>query len=115
MQASTIISIILLALIAGGFVYYSSQSKPNTMEQTTPQPTIEPTQQPVEQSSVAPITGANSTVILKTNKGDITIELNMDKAPISAGNFLKLAQAGFYNGVKFHRVIAGFMMSLLTG
>ncbi|MEO6078102.1 MAG: peptidylprolyl isomerase [Candidatus Andersenbacteria bacterium] len=101
MQASTIISIILLALIAGGFVYYSLQPKPKTMEQTTPQAT--------EQPSTAPMAG-NATVTLKTNKGDIEIQLDMDKAPVSAGNFLKLAKDGFYNGVKFHRVIAGFMI-----
>ena len=52
----------------------------------------------------------NHMVILKTNKGDITIELFMDKTPITAGNFLKLAQEGFYNGTKFHRVIKGFMI-----
>ena len=52
----------------------------------------------------------NPIVILKTTKGDIAIELFMDKMPITAGNFLKLAQEGFYDGVKFHRVIKGFMI-----
>lgn len=52
----------------------------------------------------------NPVVTLKTNKGDITIELFMDKTPITAGNFLKLAQDGFYNETKFHRVIQGFMI-----
>ena len=46
----------------------------------------------------------------KTNKGDITLELFMDKTPITAGNFVKLVREGFYNGTKFHRVIAGFMI-----
>ncbi|MBI2098364.1 MAG: peptidylprolyl isomerase [Candidatus Wildermuthbacteria bacterium] len=49
-------------------------------------------------------------VTLKTNKGDITLELFMDKTPITAGNFVKLAKEGFYNGTKFHRVIAQFMI-----
>lgn len=53
---------------------------------------------------------ANPTATVHTNKGDITLELFMDKAPITAGNFLKLAGEGFYNGTKFHRVIAGFML-----
>ncbi len=52
----------------------------------------------------------NPTVVLKTNKGDIEIELFMDKMPITAGNFLKLSKEGFYNGTKFHRVINGFMI-----
>lgn len=48
-------------------------------------------------------------VVLHTNKGDITIQLD-PAMPITAGNFLKLAQSGFYNGVIFHRVIDGFMI-----
>jgi cyclophilin family peptidyl-prolyl cis-trans isomerase len=50
-----------------------------------------------------------NTVTLKTNKGNITIELSADK-PLTTQNFLKLAQSGFYDGVRFHRVIAGFMI-----
>ncbi|MEK7877798.1 MAG: peptidylprolyl isomerase, partial [Pseudomonadota bacterium] len=42
----------------------------------------------------------------KTNKGDITIELMKGDAPNTVANFVKLAEEGFYNGVKFHRVIA---------
>ncbi|MBP9759737.1 MAG: peptidylprolyl isomerase [Candidatus Pacebacteria bacterium] len=52
----------------------------------------------------------NTTVVMKTNKGDITIELFTKDMPITAGNFLKLAQENFYDGVKFHRVIDGFMI-----
>lgn len=52
----------------------------------------------------------NPMVTLQTNKGDIKIELFLDKAPITAGNFLKLAKEGFYDSTKFHRVIAGFMI-----
>lgn len=47
--------------------------------------------------------------ILKTNKGDIEIMLD-DRTPKTTENFVKLAQSGFYNGVKFHRVIKGFMI-----
>ena len=49
-------------------------------------------------------------ITLKTNKGDIEIALNADKAPISAENFLKYAKEGQYNGTIFHRVIPGFMI-----
>lgn len=48
-------------------------------------------------------------IILKTTKGDITIELAADM-PITAGNFEKLVSEGFYNGVIFHRVIPNFMI-----
>ncbi len=48
-------------------------------------------------------------VKLETNKGNITIELYSDM-PITAGNFEKLVNQGFYNGVIFHRVIDRFMI-----
>src|SRR3989344_4452632 len=48
-------------------------------------------------------------VLLRTNMGDIILELN-PAMPITAGNFEKLVSQGFYDGVIFHRVIAGFMI-----
>ena len=48
-------------------------------------------------------------VLLKTTKGDITIELYNDM-PVTAGNFEKLVKQGFYDGVIFHRVIPNFMI-----
>lgn len=48
--------------------------------------------------------------LMKTNMGDITIELYNDSRPVTAGNFSKLAQEGFYDGIKFHRVIEGFVI-----
>lgn len=49
-------------------------------------------------------------VTLKTNQGDITLELYGKQVPNTVDNFVKLSQAGFYNNVKFHRVIKGFMI-----
>ncbi len=51
-----------------------------------------------------------SQAILHTNMGDITIALDKKNTPATAENFAKLAASGFYNGTKFHRVIAGFMI-----
>ncbi len=48
-------------------------------------------------------------ITFKTNLGDIKIELDFDKAPISAKNFQQYVEDGFYNGTVFHRVIKGFM------
>ena len=45
-----------------------------------------------------------------TNRGTIHIQLNDDKVPKTCANFEKLANEGFYNGLKFHRVIADFMV-----
>lgn len=49
-------------------------------------------------------------VTLHTTKGDIELELFEQLAPNTVANFLKLAREGFYDGTKFHRVIAGFMI-----
>jgi peptidyl-prolyl cis-trans isomerase B (cyclophilin B) len=51
-----------------------------------------------------------STVKLETSKGDITIELNADKAPVTVENFLNYVNDGFYDGTIFHRVIPNFMI-----
>lgn len=48
--------------------------------------------------------------IFHTNHGDITLELLSNDAPKTVENFKKLAGEGYYNGTKFHRVIAGFMI-----
>ncbi|MEQ8409149.1 MAG: peptidylprolyl isomerase [Gammaproteobacteria bacterium] len=49
-------------------------------------------------------------IVFNTNKGAITIELDFDKAPNSAANFLQYAKDGFYDGTIFHRVIDNFMI-----
>lgn len=49
-------------------------------------------------------------VKLSTNFGDITLELNAEKAPITVANFLQYVGSGFYDGVIFHRVINDFMI-----
>ncbi|NOQ13641.1 MAG: peptidyl-prolyl cis-trans isomerase [Methyloprofundus sp.] len=48
-------------------------------------------------------------VKLQTTLGDIVIELNSQKAPVTVSNFLKYVETGFYNGTTFHRIIPGFM------
>jgi cyclophilin family peptidyl-prolyl cis-trans isomerase len=53
---------------------------------------------------------ANPTATLKTSLGDIEIELFADKMPETAGNFIRLAKEGFYDGLHFHRVIKNFMV-----
>ncbi|OEE57077.1 cyclophilin [Enterovibrio norvegicus] len=49
-------------------------------------------------------------IIFSTNFGDIEIELDMDKAPVTSKNFLKYCEEGFYDNTIFHRVIKGFMI-----
>lgn len=49
-------------------------------------------------------------VALKTNMGEIVLELNQEKAPKSVANFLQYVKSGYYKGTIFHRVIDGFMI-----
>ena len=49
-------------------------------------------------------------VKLNTNHGDITLELNAEKAPLTVENFLQYVREGFFTNTLFHRVIDGFMI-----
>ena len=52
----------------------------------------------------------NPKVLLETNHGDITIELNEEKAPITVKNFISYVEKKFYDNTIFHRIIDGFMI-----
>ncbi len=54
--------------------------------------------------------GSGLVAVFETSKGQIRIELFAEDAPLTVANFVNLAQRGFYNGLKFHRVIANFMI-----
>lgn len=60
--------------------------------------------------SLSLVSQATETVIIETSVGDITLELDDQKAPASVENFLAYAVSGFYNGTIFHRVIKDFMI-----
>lgn len=49
-------------------------------------------------------------VTIETNKGNIVLQLFNDKTPRTVENFVNLTKKGFYNGIKFHRVIPNFMI-----
>ncbi len=52
----------------------------------------------------------NPNAIFDTSEGQFTVELFLEEMPVTAGNFIKLAEGGFYDGLHFHRVIKGFMI-----
>jgi len=56
------------------------------------------------------LTKKYSQAIIKTSLGNITVKFYATESPMTVNNFLNLAQAGFYNGTKFHRVIKDFMI-----
>jgi len=49
-------------------------------------------------------------VVIKTNKGDIHLDLNPAEAPMTVNNFVALARDGYYDGVTFHRVVPRFVI-----
>jgi len=53
---------------------------------------------------------SNPVAVFETNLGTFELELFEDTMPVTAGNFIKLAEEGFYDGIQFHRVIDGFMI-----
>ena len=52
----------------------------------------------------------NQTAVMETARGTMELDLYVDEAPNTVANFEKLANAGFYDGTKFHRVIPNFMI-----
>jgi peptidyl-prolyl cis-trans isomerase A (cyclophilin A) len=62
---------------------------------------------PAPAATAAP---TGTVVVLETTMGDIVLELDGQKAPISTANFLQYARSGHYDGTIFHRVIRGFMI-----
>ncbi len=70
-------------------------------------------EEPIDNNIINPSTNnnmSNMIIIMKTNFGEIEIELFSSDAPKTVENFIKLSKADFYNGTKFHRVIKGFMI-----
>jgi peptidyl-prolyl cis-trans isomerase B (cyclophilin B) len=54
--------------------------------------------------------GETRTVTVTTDKGDITMKIEADLSPIAAGNFVALAECGWYDNVVFHRLVPGFVI-----
>ena len=102
------VSIILIALI-GWWVDTNNQSPELLLdvEQKLEGP-LSPEELKVNNPEIT--NTMNRIAVMKTNKGTIEIELFEDKMPITTGNFVKLAEEKFYDGIKFHRVIDGFMI-----
>jgi peptidylprolyl isomerase len=115
---NVIISIIIALLLASGLWYLvknNSNQNPLSITQNQPSDNIVATtsdatstiNQVINNKEVNNKKSMNA--ILHTNLGDITIKLNPETTPKTVENFTKLAQSGFYDGTKFHRVIKDFM------
>ncbi len=116
MDKTALVGIALAIAVFGGIWYFSSRGGPEpaaNLYSITPQAQQTQTQtQATSTASTSPTTSTNKKymqAILHTTLGDITVEFS-NVTPTTVANFTKLAGEGFYNGTKFHRVIAGFMI-----
>lgn len=104
---SAILFVILLVVITL-LIGFATKSKPKN--NTNVNNNIENIANPINNLNQENIMNNNQIVTLETSLGNIEIELFNDKAPKTVENFLKLANEGFYENTKFHRVIKGFMI-----
>lgn len=101
----------LCALLIAGLSYWAA-STPNSGIVNLGEGEITAPLTPEAQSIYEPIitNDMNPIAVLETSKGIVEIELFTDLMPITAGNFQKLVEEGFYDGTLFHRVIPDFMV-----
>ena len=106
------IGAIILVLIIAGVWYWQSGDAPETLTESYGGDESATQNSPNTDTSSETFTlqGDEKVVVLETSMGNIEIALAEGDAPKTTANFLKLAGDGFYDGVIFHRVIAGFMI-----
>lgn len=101
----TLITIILVSAFTG--LMYAAQNsgdKPSTQPAgDSGRPATQPASQPTSQP-------AKPQVVIETNMGDIVLELDADRTPVTVKNFLTYVDEKFYDDMIFHRVIEGFMI-----
>ena len=94
-KAQLLASAVIIVFALGASLYYNQQNQPGL-------------QTPAGEE--LGMTGTYYADIVVKDYGTISVELNGDAAPVTVGNFVTLARDGFYNGLTFHRIMAGFMM-----
>ncbi len=102
-----------LALVAGLSYVSGMSTKPTELKLNDQQAAqvVKPFTPEEQAINKPPITNTmNRIAVLETTEGNVEVELFEDTMPVTTANFAKLIGEGFYNGVKFHRVIPNFMI-----
>lgn len=105
--------LLVCGLLMGGVIWMMDQDAPETVVELVDNgETLEAPLAPekLEAYNNDITSKMNPVAVINTNVGVIEIELFEDFMPITAGNFAKLVEEGYYDGIKFHRVISGFMI-----
>jgi peptidyl-prolyl cis-trans isomerase B (cyclophilin B) len=100
----------LTVSVMGSGLLAQETKKPEETKPTQPPSVVQPKKDEKKVDAPAPAKEQVVYVQLQTSMGDILLELNQTKAPISVANFLHYVDKGFYSGTIFHRVINGFMV-----
>ena len=98
MRPRGLVAIVLAGLVLGGCAFGAPSPTPGAC------PSAAPTADQADQ-----ILADADRAVVTTSKGDFTITLDASSAPIATANFVALIRCGFYDGLSFHRVIAGFV------
>jgi peptidyl-prolyl cis-trans isomerase B (cyclophilin B) len=113
----TFLGVLVLALIVGGVFFLVKQGKDNnnqtasTAGSTTEQQPEQQAQTPVPTPTPEPVVVSDHpTATIETTLGTVVVTLDHTAAPKTVENFVKLSNDGFYNGLKFHRVIPNFVI-----
>ena len=115
MKTTLIATIVVIIFFAGAFFYFNKTETQKEASQTKIEESMtgEDTKKDVISETVKATESVNEDVIfatIKTARGNIKLELYPKVAPNTVENFVKLAEDGFYDGIKFHRVIPSFMI-----
>lgn len=107
-----ILIFVAVVIALGGFFALQQRGAENTDKTPEPTPTSTPISISIEEElkALAQQLPDKVKVTMKTARGSIELELYTSVAPMTVANFVKLAKSGFYDGTKFHRVIANFMI-----
>ena len=106
--------IVFIVVVGGAWAVWFLVQNRNTLTEQIAEVgndiSVTPATENINSSDNSKITKKMTSATLNTNKGSITIEFFDQQAPKTVANFVKLSGENFYNGVKFHRVIKGFMI-----
>ncbi|MFM2381667.1 MAG: hypothetical protein RLZZ76_434 [Candidatus Parcubacteria bacterium] len=110
-----IILLIVSGLLVAGLTWWvDSKSNPQALllDEAAKNQELEGPLSPetLQEQSKAITDTMNPKAVFTTNKGTFELELFESQMPITVGNFIKLAEEGYYDGTKFHRIIDGFMI-----
>jgi len=104
MKPSVLIGVVIVFLIPIVALVVTHSSNPSTVT-ASPSPSPTPTNYTVPADAVSA-----TKVTLQTDKGNITLDLFPDTAPLAVRNFVTLGKRGYYNGTFFHRILQTFMI-----